>query len=87
MKSTGIVRKMDELGRITIPIEIRRHLKLETRDSLEIFIENDHIVLSKYNNSDIFDGSTEDLIEYKGKNVSRASIRELAELAGFTINN
>ncbi|MGX8714268.1 MAG: AbrB/MazE/SpoVT family DNA-binding domain-containing protein, partial [Lachnospiraceae bacterium] len=43
MKSTGIVRKMDELGRITIPIEIRRHLKLETRDSLEIFIENDHI--------------------------------------------
>ena len=48
MKSTGMVRKIDELGRIVIPIEIRNTLNIESRDSLEIFTEGDKIVLCKY---------------------------------------
>ncbi|EMG26933.1 transition state regulatory protein [Listeria fleischmannii 1991] len=49
MKSTGIVRKIDELGRIVIPIEIRRTLGIQVKDPLEIFIESDSIIFKKYN--------------------------------------
>lgn len=48
MKSTGIVRKVDELGRVVIPIELRRTLDIEEKDALEIFVENDQIILKKY---------------------------------------
>ena len=86
MKSTGIVRKLDELGRITLPIELRRNLDVNERDPLEIFVDDDQIILKKYNPSDIFTGEMENLIEYKGKKVSTNSIRELARLAGFEIS-
>ncbi|MDO5411194.1 MAG: AbrB/MazE/SpoVT family DNA-binding domain-containing protein [Lachnospiraceae bacterium] len=85
MKSTGVIRKLDELGRITIPIELRRSMQLDEKDALEIFIEGDRIILAKHCDSDIFTGSREDLIEYKGKTISRKTIKKLAELAGFTI--
>jgi len=85
MKSTGIVRKVDELGRIVIPIELRKNLNINIKDSLEIFISNDKIVLKKYEPSDIFTGEMKELIEYKGKKVSKNSIRELAKIAGFEI--
>lgn len=87
MKSTGIVRKVDELGRIVLPIELRKNLDINIKDSLEIFTSNDKIVLRKYNPSDIFTGEMENLIEYKGKKVSINSIIELAKLAGFKISN
>ncbi|MBX8942466.1 AbrB/MazE/SpoVT family DNA-binding domain-containing protein [Lysinibacillus sp. K60] len=48
MKSTGILRKVDELGRITLPIELRRSLSLDVKDPLEIFIDGDQIILKKY---------------------------------------
>ncbi|WP_100011822.1 AbrB/MazE/SpoVT family DNA-binding domain-containing protein [Lentibacillus sediminis] len=48
MKSTGIVRKVDELGRVVIPIELRRHLDIHEKDSIEIYVEEDRIVLKKY---------------------------------------
>ncbi|PGS49510.1 AbrB/MazE/SpoVT family DNA-binding domain-containing protein [Bacillus sp. AFS041924] len=48
MKSTGIVRKVDELGRVVIPIELRRTLNITERDTLEIFVQDDRIVLKKY---------------------------------------
>ncbi len=83
MKSTGIVRKLDELGRITLPIELRRTLGVGERDSLEIFVDEDKIVLQKYEPSDIFSGTREDLLDYHGKKVSKASIIELAKLAGI----
>ena len=85
MKSTGIVRKVDELGRIVLPVELRKSLNINIKDPLEIFTSNDRIVLKKYEPSDIFTGEMKDLIEYKGKKVSKQSIRELAELAGFSI--
>lgn len=86
MKSTGIVRKIDELGRIVIPIEIRRTLELTEHDAVEIFIDGNKIILQKYNEKDIFDGSEEDLIDYCGKKVSKKSIIELAKLAGLNIS-
>ncbi len=85
MKSTGIVRKVDELGRVVLPIELRRNMGIEIKDSLEIFVEEDSIVLKKYEPADIFSGSMEELIEYKGKKVSKASIIEMAKLAGLTL--
>ena len=82
MKSTGIVRRLDELGRITLPIELRRNFDVNERDPLEIFVDDDKIILKKY----IFTGEDmDDLIDYKGKKVSRKSIIELAKLAGFEI--
>ncbi|ROR21344.1 transcriptional pleiotropic regulator of transition state genes [Mobilisporobacter senegalensis] len=83
MKSTGIVRKLDELGRITLPIELRRTLGVSERDPLEIFVDEDKIVLRKYEPTDIFNGEKNDLIDYCGKKVSKQSITELAKLAGI----
>ena len=83
MKSTGIVRRLDELGRITLPIELRRTLGVGERDPLEIYVEEDRISLQKYEPADIFNGDKNELFEYCGKCVSKASIRELAKLAGL----
>ena len=63
MKSTGIVRKVDELGRIVLPIELRRTLDIEEKDALEIYVEDDSIILRKYQQSCIFCDSTRDLGE------------------------
>ena len=54
MKSTGIVRKVDELGRIVLPIELRRTLDIAEKDALEIFVEGDNIILHKYHPSCVF---------------------------------
>lgn len=83
MRSTGVVRKLDELGRITLPIELRRNLDVEDRGNLEIFVDDDKIILRKYNPADIFTGEMDDLVEYKGKKVSKASIMELARLVNL----
>jgi len=83
MKSTGIVRKVDELGRIVLPIELRKVLHIEVRDALEIFVDEGKIILKKYEPADIFTGSMEDLIEYKGKKVSKQSVVEMAKQIGL----
>ena len=77
MKSTGIVRKVDELGRIVLQIELRRTMNIEVKDSLEIYVDGDQIVLKKYEPSCIFCGNAKDIIHYKGKNVCRACAHEL----------
>lgn len=71
MKSTGIVRPIDDLGRIVLPIEIRKTLDLSPKDSLEIFIDENRIVLQKYQPGCIFCGNTEELTYYKNKLVCR----------------
>lgn len=83
MKSTGIVRKVDELGRVVLPIELRRNLNINEKDALEIFVDDERVILKKYEPADIFTGSMEELIDYKGKKVSKASILEMAALAGI----
>ena len=77
MKSTGIVRKVDELGRIVLPIEIRRTLDIAERDEIEIFMEGDRIILQKFEPSCIFCTSSEDLVSYQNKNVCRECMRKM----------
>ena len=77
MKSTGIIRKVDELGRIVLPIEIRRTLDIAERDELEIFMDNDQIVLQKFEPSCIFCSSSQGLVSYRGKNVCQQCIRNI----------
>ena len=77
MKSTGIVRKVDELGRIVLPIELRRTLNIEEKDSLEIYVDEDTIILRKYQPACIFCGNARDVVDYKGKNVCADCLREL----------
>jgi len=77
MKSTGIVRKVDELGRIVLPIELRRTLDIAERDSLEIFVDGSSIILKKYQPSCIFCDDAREVITFKGKNVCPACIKAL----------
>ena len=86
MKSTGIVRRVDELGRIVLPIELRRSLNINERDTLEIFVDDEKIVLKKYEPADIFTGNMDELIEYMGKKVSKESILEMARIANLKIS-
>ena len=79
MKSTGIVRRIDELGRVVLPIELRRTLNLEVRDPVEIFIEGDTIVLRKYDAACLFCGTTRELLSYRGKQICRSCLRQLRE--------
>ena len=69
MKSTGIVRKVDELGRIVLPIELRRTLDIAVKDALEIYVDEGTIILKKYEPSCIFCGNSKDVISFKGKNI------------------
>lgn len=77
MKSTGVVRKIDELGRIVLPVEIRKTLGIEQRDALEIFIDEDKIVLQKYQPACMFCSQVEDIVYFNGKRVCSACIEKL----------
>ena len=77
MKTTGIVRKVDELGRIVLPIELRRTLDIAERDDLEIYLEDDKVILRKYEPSCVFCGSCRSLVTYQGKNVCMDCIHEM----------
>ena len=77
MKATGIVRKVDELGRIVLPIELRRTLGIEIRDPLEIYVDDESIMLKKYTPACILCGESGDLVEYKGKKICRKCLEEL----------
>ncbi|MCL6562798.1 MAG: AbrB/MazE/SpoVT family DNA-binding domain-containing protein [Firmicutes bacterium] len=81
MKSTGIVRRVDELGRVVLPIELRRTLNIQDRDSVEIYVEGEMIVLRKYSPSCIFCGNASDVEQYRGKNVCRTCLKELTTAA------
>lgn len=77
MKSTGIVRKIDDLGRVVIPKELRRTLNINECDPLEIFIEDESIILKKYNPGCIFCGEFKDITSFKNKIVCKKCIKEL----------
>ncbi len=80
MKSTGIVRKVDELGRIVLPIELRRTLNIAEKDSLEIYVDGNSIILKKYQPACIFCDGANDIINYKGKNICTACMQELGHM-------
>lgn len=77
MKSTGVVRKVDELGRIVVPIELRRTLDIAEGDPLEIFVDEEQIILKKYEPGCIFCGQAKEIVNYKGKNICKSCIEEL----------
>ena len=77
MKSTGVVRRVDELGRIVIPKEIRNKLDIQEKDPIEIYVDGNSIVLKKVESNCIFCGSTRDLIEYRGKLLCRKCLNNL----------
>ena len=82
MKSTGIVRKVDELGRIVLPIEMRRTLGVANRDPVEMFIDGKNIILRKYAPGCVFCGNTKEIIEYAGKRVCRKCVSDIQFSAG-----
>lgn len=79
MKSTGIVRKLDELGRIVLPIEMRRTFNLAEKDAVEIYVEGDSIILKKHQPNCILCGEAKNLIDYKGKLVCKSCVKNLVE--------
>ncbi|MCF8020399.1 AbrB family transcriptional regulator [Petrocella atlantisensis] len=85
MISTGFVRRVDSLGRITIPCELRAQINLSARDAVEIFQIDDSFLMKKYAPCDIFTGEMDELIEFEGKKISKNSILKMAQIAGFTI--
>ncbi|HHW07562.1 MAG TPA: AbrB/MazE/SpoVT family DNA-binding domain-containing protein [Clostridia bacterium] len=79
MKSTGIVRKVDELGRVVIPIELRRTLGIDEKDALEIYVDHEKIILKKYEPACVFCGNAEDIHVFKGKNVCTRCAKAMYE--------
>ena len=80
MKSTGIVRNIDELGRIVVPKEIRQRFGIAKNDPVEIYVENESIILRKYTPVCHFCGSTDEISEYKDKCICRTCIEEISNL-------
>ena len=80
MKATGIVRRIDELGRIVIPKELRKTMHLNEHDQMEIYVNDDKIMLKKHNPACIITGSAEELIEYCGRKISKQAIIEMSKL-------
>jgi transcriptional pleiotropic regulator of transition state genes len=77
MKSTGVVRRVDELGRIVIPIELRRTFDIAEKDALEIYVDGEQIILKKYAPACIFCGDARDVTNHKGKNICENCMTEL----------
>ena len=79
MKSTGIVRKVDELGRIVLPIELRRTLDIAEKDCLEIYMDGESIVLKKYQPACIFCDEADGITVFHGKNICAGCRKALRE--------
>ena len=80
MKSTGIVRKVDELGRIVLTIELRRTMDIAEKDAIEIYVDGASIILRKYEPTCIFCGDAKNVINYRGKNICPNCLKEMKKL-------
>lgn len=80
MKATGIVRKLDTLGRIVIPMELRKIFDLDIGDPIEIFVEGSDIILRKYQPACIFCNDATDIVSVRGKNICKKCLDEIKEL-------
>ena len=81
MKSTGIVRRVDELGRLVIPKEMRKKMNIADNDPVEIFVDGEKIIITKYTPFCTFCQSDENVTEFKGRNVCRACLEEMRSLS------
>lgn len=79
MKATGIVRKLDELGRVVMPIELRRVLGIQVKDPIEIYVDGEKIILKKYAPTCTFCGDSTETTEYKGKIICKTCMTELQQ--------
>lgn len=77
MRTTGIVRKVDELGRIVLPIELRRTMGIKVKDPVEFFVDRDKIIFTKYETGCLFCGEVKDVRTFKNKTVCKNCISEL----------
>ena len=80
MKSTGIIRRVDELGRVVIPIEIRNQFNIAEKDPIEIYVDRSSIILKKFEPNCIFCGNTKNLIEYNDKLICEDCSKKIADL-------
>jgi transcriptional pleiotropic regulator of transition state genes len=80
MKSTGIVRKVDELGRVVIPIELRRTLRIDEKDALEIYVDGEKIILKKYEPACIFCGNAEGVRSFRDRNVCKSCLDSMKKV-------
>lgn len=80
MKSTGIIRRVDELGRVVIPIEIRNQFNIVEKDPIEIYVDGSSIVLKKFEQNCIFCGNTQDLLSYNGKLICKKCANKISTL-------
>ena len=80
MKSTGIIRRMDELGRVVIPIEIRNQFNIVEKDPIEIYVDGSSIVLKKFEPNCIFCGNTKNLLEYHNKLICKDCYKKIGNL-------
>ena len=80
MKCTGIIRKIDELGRVVIPIELRHKLGIDVKDPVEIYVKGTSIVLKKFEPNCVFCGNTKNLTEYKDKLICDKCIEKLSDI-------
>lgn len=80
MKATGIIRKVDELGRLVLPIEMRRILDIAEKDAVEIYVEGESIILRKFQPFCVLCGSTDKLISYQGKRICAECVKNMQEL-------
>ena len=79
MKSTGIVRKLDELGRIVLPIELRNKFEINERDLIEIYVEGNSIVLKKFEPNCILCGNSKKLLDYEGKMLCERCVNKITK--------
>ena len=80
MKSTGVVRQLDNLGRVVLPIELRRTMDISVKDPLEVFVDGESIILRKYEPNCLFCGASKDLKEYHGKQICAKCAKSIGEL-------
>lgn len=79
MKSTGIVRKIDDLGRMVIPIELRQTMNIDKKDPMEIYVDGEKIILQKYEPACIFCGNADDTIEFKGRTICNDCLENMTD--------
>ena len=80
MKATGIIRKVDELGRIVVPVELRKKLNISIKDEVEIYVEKSSIIIKKYDPSCVFCGKSKDLSEFEDKLICNTCLEKIKNI-------
>lgn len=80
LKSTGVVRKLDQLGRIVLPKELRTVLNLKEKDALEIYVDGEQIILKKYEPACVFCGDAREVVNYRSKNICKKCLEEMKSI-------